>query len=155
MPLWSLFDLLWSIHSDQSVYQSFFFYKELPLYNDPKQKHTHSERDVVTSKGCHRGGVRWSVFMNTSAVVTFDNEGLWSVISHLNPLLCRHLKKSRGFSFAYNCGCFFFFHWGIHLLPAPESFPNSSHMPSIWPFPLPNYPPLTSNVLSGQLESYW
>lgn len=36
----------------------FFFYKELPLYNDPKQKHTHSERDVVTSKGCHRGGVR-------------------------------------------------------------------------------------------------
>lgn len=44
-----------------------------------------------------------AVFMNTRAVVMFDNEGLWSVISHVNPPLCHHLKKHRAFTFACNC----------------------------------------------------
>lgn len=82
----------------------------------------------------------------------------FEVISHANHLLCRHLKKSRAFGFAYIVVflfSFFFCHWGIHLLPVCESFPNSSHMLSIWPFPLPNYLALTSNIISGQSESYW
>lgn len=46
MPLWSLFDLLWSIHSDQSVYQSFFFFftKNCPCTMIPNRNtHTQSE----------------------------------------------------------------------------------------------------------------
>lgn len=45
----------------------------------------------------------------------------------------------------------FYFRSGIHRLPIPES-QLQNHMPSVWPFPPPNYLLLTSNVLSGRSE---
>lgn len=99
----------------------------------------------MTSKGCHSEGVRWWLFLWTPAPLLSPTMRAFEVSSPMRTLLrCGHLKRSTAFGFACNC-CDFFICY--QFLRAPL---DCYHMLSAWPFPLPNYPALTSNVLSGQ-----
>lgn len=141
LPNWSLFLLFAVIKTIKRCLPSLFFFpsppslvfsKKMSLCIDSKQKHvlfhkqtdTNKEGDVVTSKGCHRRGVRWSLFLPTPALLLRATMRPFEVSRPMQKLLCRHLKKSRAFTFVYYRKVFFsHFHSDICLLLIPRSFP--------------------------------
>lgn len=137
---------------------SLVFSKKMSLCIDSKQKHvlfhkqtdTNKEGDVVTSKGCHRRGVRWSLFLPTPALLLRATMRPFEVSRPMQKLLCRHLKKSRAFTFVYYWKVFFLTFSLRHLF-ATNPKELSSHICLVWLSPTANCLLLTSDILSGLL----
>lgn len=120
----------------------------------------------MTSKGCHRRGVRWSLiflffylflFLRTQVLLLrWTMRAFQESLTREPFLLSSSFKKKKENRrrepwVLHVIVVIFYFRSGIHRLPIPES-QLQNHMPSVWPFPPPNYLLLTSNVLSGRSE---
>lgn len=128
--------------------------------------HTHTNSDMrwlPKAATAEESDDRWfffffiySFFCEHKCCCCVGQWGPFKNLSHANPFFCHHLFKKKENRrrepwVLHVIVVIFYFRSGIHRLPIPES-QLQNHMPSVWPFPPPNYLLLTSNVLSGRSE---
>lgn len=126
------------------------FKQKIPLYTDSKQKqrlfHTqtdsHKERDVVTSKGCHRRGVRWSLFSRTPVLLLLSTMRAFEVSSPLSFVVI--LKRAEPSVLHIIVVIFLIFTQALICYQSLRAFPTATiclrfdlfHCRIIWRWPL-------------------